>query len=97
MVLQDEEVRVRRNASKTLTILADVEPRVAVILVESSIGEDDRQIGVRHKGAEEARHPESEGSPDDTKGAADKDLEMRRACIADFDHPLWPRAEGGGG
>ena len=42
--LQDEEVQVRRNASKTLTILADVEPRVAVILVESSIGEDDRQI-----------------------------------------------------
>ena len=26
--LQDEEVRVRRNAAKTLTILADVEPRV---------------------------------------------------------------------
>ena len=42
--LQDEEVRVRRNAAKTLTILADVEPRVAVILVESSLGESDRAI-----------------------------------------------------
>ena len=80
--LQDEEVRVRRNASKTLTILADVEPRVAVILVESSIGEDDRQIrGSVIKALKKLDIQSPRVVQMILKGAADKDLEMRRACI----------------
>ena len=80
--LQDEEVRVRRNASKTLTILADVEPRVAVILVESSIGEDDRQIrGSVIKALKKLDIQSPRVVQMILKGAADKDLDMRRACI----------------
>tara|TARA_B100000686_G_scaffold355177_1_gene470700 strand:- start:3430 stop:4665 length:1236 start_codon:yes stop_codon:yes gene_type:complete len=80
--LLDQEVRVRRNASKTLTILADVEPRVAAILVESSIGEDDRTI---RQSVIKALKKLDIQSPRVVqmilRGAADKDLEMRRACI----------------
>ena len=80
--LQDKEVKVRRNASKTLTILADVEPRVAVILVESSIGEDDRQI---RRSVIKALKKLDIQSPRVVqmilKGATDQDIEMRRACI----------------
>ena len=80
--LQDEEVRVRRNASKTLTVLADVEPRVAAILVESSIGEDDRQIrGAVIKALKKLDIQSPRVVQMILKGAADKDLEMRRACI----------------
>ena len=80
--LQDEEVRVRRNASKTLTILADVEPRVAVILVESSIGEDDRQIrGSVIKALKKLDIQSPRVVKMILKGAADKDLDMRKACI----------------
>ena len=80
--LQDKEVRVRRNASKTLTILADVEPRVAVILVESSIGEDDRQIrGSVIKALKKLDIQSPRVVQMILKGAADKDLDMRRACI----------------
>jgi len=80
--LQDEEVRVRRNASNTLTILADVEPRVAVILVESSIGESDRKI--RSSVIKALRKLDIQ-SPRVVqmilRGAADDDLEMRKACV----------------
>lgn len=80
--LQDEEVRVRRNAAKTLTVLADVEPRVAVILVESSIGESDRVI--RNSVIKALRKLDIQ-SPRVVqmilKGASDDDLEMRKACI----------------
>ncbi len=80
--LQDEEVRVRRNASSTLTILADVEPRVAVILVESSIGESDRKI--RNSVIKALKKLDIQ-SPRVVqmilKGAADDDLEMRKACV----------------
>ncbi len=80
--LQDEEVRVRRNASKTLTTLADVEPRVAAILVESSIGENDRQIrGSVIKALKKLDIQSPRVVQMILKGAADKDLEMRRACI----------------
>ena len=80
--LQDEEVKVRRNASKTLTILADVEPRVAVILVESSIGEDDRQIrGSVIKALKKLDIQSPRVVQMILKGAADQDIEMRRACI----------------
>ena len=49
--LQDEEVRVRRNAAKTLTVLAVVEPRVVVILVESSLGRKRQEHQkLRHQG-----------------------------------------------
>jgi len=81
--LQDEEVRVRRNAAKTLTILADVEPRVAVILVESSIGENDRAI--RNSVIKALKKLDIQ-SPRVVqmilKGASDEDLEMRKACIS---------------
>ncbi len=81
--LQDEEVRVRRNAAKTLTILADVEPRVAVILVESSLGEDDR--GIRNSVIKALRKLDIQ-SPRVVqmimKGASDDDLEMRKACVS---------------
>lgn len=80
--LQDEEVRVRRNASKTLTLLADVEPRVAAILVESSIGENDREI---RESVIKALKKLDIQSPRVVqmilRGASDKDIEMRRACI----------------
>jgi hypothetical protein len=80
--LQDEEVRVRRNASKTLTILADVEPRVAIILVESSIGERDRAI--RNSVIKALRKLDLQ-SPRVVqmilRGASDENLEMRKACI----------------
>ena len=80
--LQDEEVKVRRNASKTLTVLADVEPRVAAILVESSIGEDDRQIrGSVIKALKKLDIQSPRVVQMILKGAADKDLEMRKACI----------------
>ena len=80
--LQDEEVRVRRNASKTLTVLADVEPRIAAILVESSIGEDDRQIrGSVLKALKKLDIQRPRVVQMILKGAADKDLEMRKACI----------------
>ena len=81
--LQDEEVRVRRNAAKTLTILADVEPRVAVILVESSLGENDRSI--RNSVIKALKKLDIQ-SPRVVqmilKGASDDDLEMRRACVS---------------
>ena len=81
--LQDEEVRVRRNAAKTLTILADVEPRVAVILVESSLGENDR--GIRSSVIKALRKLDIQ-SPRVVqmimKGASDDDLEMRKACVS---------------
>lgn len=80
--LQDEEVRVRRNAAKTLTVLADVEPRVAVILVESSLGENDRAI--RNSVIKALRKLDIQ-SPRVVqmilKGASDDDLEMRKACV----------------
>jgi len=81
--LQDEEVRVRRNAAKTLTVLADVEPRVAVILVESSLGENDR--GIRNSVIKALRKLDIQ-SPRVVqmilKGASDDDLEMRKACVS---------------
>ena len=80
--LQDEEVRVRRNAAKTLTVLADVEPRVAVILVESSLGENDRVI--RNSVIKALKKLDIQ-SPRVVqmilKGASDDDLDMRRACV----------------
>ena len=80
--LQDEEVRVRRNAAKTLTVLADVEPRVAIILVESSLGENDR--GIRNSVIKALRKLDIQ-SPRVVqmilKGASDEDLEMRKACV----------------
>ena len=80
--LQDEEVRVRRNASKTLTLLADVEPRVAAILVESSIGENDRQIrGSVIKALKKLDIQSPRVVQMILRGASDKDIEMRRACI----------------
>ena len=73
---------MRRNASKTLTILADVEPRVAVILVESSIGEDDRQIrGSVIKALKKLDIQSPRVVQMILKGATDQDIEMRRACI----------------
>ena len=42
--LQDEHVQVRRNAAKTLTSLANVEPKIAAILVEYCMGERDGAI-----------------------------------------------------
>jgi len=81
--LQDEEVRVRRNAAKTLTILADVEPRVAVILVESSLGENDKTI--RNSVIKALKKLDIQ-SPRVVqmilKGASDNDLEMRKACVS---------------
>ena len=81
--LQDEEVRVRRNAAKTLTILADVEPRVAVILVESSLGENDKTI--RNSVIKALKKLDIQ-SPRVVqmilKGASDDDLEMRKACVS---------------
>ncbi len=80
--LLDEEVRVRRNAAKTLTTLADAEPRVAAILVESSIGEEDkniRQSVIRALKKLDIQSPRVVQMI--LRGAADKDLEMRRACI----------------
>ena len=80
--LLDEEVRVRRNAAKTLTLLADVEPRVAAILVESSIGEGDRAIResvIRALKKLDIQSPRVVQMI--LRGAADNDLEMRRACI----------------
>ena len=81
--LQDEEIRVRRNAAKTLTILADVEPRVAVILVESSLGEDDKAI--RNSVIKALKKLDIQ-SPRVVqmilKGASDDDLEMRKACVS---------------
>ena len=80
--LLDEEVRVRRNAAKTLTILADVEPRVAAILVESSIGESDKSI---RESVIKALKKLDIQSPRVVqmilRGAVDEDLGMRRACI----------------
>ena len=80
--LLDQEVRVRRNASKTLTILADVEPRVAAILVESTMGENDRLI---RESVIKALKKLDIQSPRVVqmilRGAADDNLEMRRACI----------------
>ena len=81
--LQDEEVRVRRNAAKTLTILADVEPRVAVILVESSLGENDKTI--RNSVIKALKKLDIQ-SPRVVqmilKGASDDDLDMRKACVS---------------
>ena len=80
--LLDQEVRVRRNASKTLSILADVEPRVAAILVESTMGENDRLI---RESVIKALKKLDIQSPRVVQmilsGAADDNLEMRRACI----------------
>ena len=81
--LQDEEVRVRRNAAKTLTILADVEPRVAVILVESSLGESDRAIrNYVIKALKKLDIQSPRVVQMILKGASDDDLEMRKACIS---------------
>jgi HEAT repeat protein len=81
--LQDEEVRVRRNAAKTLTVLANIEPRVAIILVESSLGENDRAI--RNSVIKALRKLDIQ-SPRVVqmilKGASDEDLEMRKACVS---------------
>ena len=80
--LLDQEVRVRRNASKTLSILADVETRVAAILVESTMGENDRLI---RESVIKALKKLDIQSPRVVQmilsGAADDNLEMRRACI----------------
>jgi|TARA_B100000959_G_scaffold256337_1_gene289421 hypothetical protein len=80
--LQDEEVRVRRNAARTLAVLADSEPRIAAIMVESSIGEDDRRIReaiIRALKKLDMQSPKVAQMI--VKGAGDKNLEMRRACI----------------
>ena len=80
--LLDQEVRVRRNASRTLSILADVEPRVAAILVESTMGENDRLI---RESVIKALKKLDIQSPRVVQmilnGAADDNIEMRRACI----------------
>ena len=80
--LLDEEVRVRRNASRTLSILADVEPRIAAILVESSMGENDKTIrGNVIKALKKLDIQSPRVVQMILKGASDKDVEMRRACI----------------
>jgi len=80
--LQDQEVRVRRNAARTLTLLADVEPRIAAILVESSIGERDsaiREAVIRALKKLDMQSPKVVQMI--IRGAGDESLEMRRACI----------------
>ena len=80
--MQDEEVRVRRNASRTLTILADSEPRIAAILVESSI--EERDSGIRNHVIKALKKLDMQ-SPKVVqmiiRGARDKDVSMRGACI----------------
>jgi hypothetical protein len=80
--LQDEEVRVRRNAARTLTTLATVEPRIATVLVEASIEERDKSI---RDSVIRALKKLNMQSPKVARmiirGAGDKDVEMRKACI----------------
>jgi hypothetical protein len=80
--LQDEEVRVRRNAARTLTTLATVEPRIATVLVEASIEERDRSI---RDSVIRALKKLNMQSPKVARmiirGAGDEDVEMRKACI----------------
>jgi HEAT repeat protein len=80
--LQDEEVRVRRNAARTLTALADVEPRIATVLVEANIEERDRSIRdsvIRALKKLDMQSPKVARMV--IRGARDDDVEMRRACI----------------
>ena len=80
--MQDEEVRVRRNSSKALTILAGVEPKIAAIMVESSMEEQDRAIRtsvIRALKKLDMQSPRV--SRMIMRGAQDKAVEMRRACI----------------
>ncbi|MEE2625228.1 MAG: hypothetical protein VYD50_03110, partial [Candidatus Thermoplasmatota archaeon] len=80
--LQDEEVRVRRNAARTLTALADVEPRIATVLVEASIVERDKSIRdsvIRALKKLDMQSPKVVQLV--IRGAGDDDIEMRRACI----------------
>ena len=80
--LQDKEVRVRRNAARTLVALATVEPRIATVLVEASIEERDR--GVRDSVIRALKKLDMQ-SPKVARmiirGARDEDVEMRKACI----------------
>jgi len=81
--LRDEDSRVRRNAAQTLPILAEVEPRIAAILVESSMGENDRgarkYIITALKKLDMHNHRVTSMI---MKGAVDEDIEMRKACIS---------------
>ena len=81
--LQDQEVKVRRNAARTLTLLADVEPRIAAILVESSIGEDDSAIrGSVIRALKKLDMQSPKVVQMIIRGAGDESLEMRKACIS---------------
>ncbi|MBV44113.1 MAG: hypothetical protein CMA54_04985 [Euryarchaeota archaeon] len=80
--LQDEEVRVRRNAARTLPALADVEPRIATVLVEASIEERDRSIRdsvIRALKKLDMQSPRVVQMI--IRGAGDDDVETRKACI----------------
>lgn len=81
--LRDEDSRVRRSAAQTLPILAEVEPRIAAILVEGSMGENDR--GARKYIITALKKLDMQSHRVTSmimKGAVDEDIEMRRACIS---------------
>ena len=75
-------MRVRRNAARTLTTLATVEPRIATVLVEASIEERDKSI---RDSVIRALKKLNMQSPKVARmiirGAGDEDVEMRKACI----------------
>lgn len=81
--LQDENLQVRRNAAKTLTTLANVEPKIAAILVEYCMGEKD---GIIIKSIIRAMKKLDIQSPRVVRmimqGASDPKLELRKACIS---------------
>ena len=74
--------RVRRNAARTLNSLAGSEPRIAAILVEVAMSDDDS--GVRKSAIGALKRLDMQ-SPRVTKmiidGARDRDYNLRKACI----------------
>ena len=81
--LQDEHVQVRRNAAKTLTSLAGVEPKIAAILVEYCMGEKDGAIidsAIRAMKRLDIQSPRVVRMI--MQGASDSKLELRKACIS---------------
>ena len=81
--LQDEHVQVRRNAAKTLTSLANVEPKIAAILVEYCMGERDGAIidsAIRAMKKLDIQSPRVVRMI--MQGASDSKLELRKACVS---------------
>ena len=80
--MEDEDAQVRRNAAQCLVTLTNSEPRIALILVENALNDDDTNVRNSVIRAMKKLDLQSPRVTDMIlRGARSRDLNLRTACI----------------